>query len=349
MSVVPGEALLLADQSSVQAFIEKVPPGDRMIRPEPHRRLGITRAEFGVAGSAFVFLLIGEASMSTTIRGTHFAAVDGKMAEAVIRAAFSLAAPFDVTNLNHIQGVGSLLLPFNVWANPAYWPFAIMEGDRAAAVSGLIALACFATAVYVMARCFDLPALPSAVAAQSCIVQFGPLLLLASGTTVFALEPGFAVVYAPLMVALGVLSRIEPGNIGPFVLRTSILLLLVLYSIYSDPLWSVIGGISWSAAFIVVAFSPPRLRSISIRCASLGCCVVVLLASGVLETCTRCPATRHALSSRHCWCARQTSFMSPFCLLPTMPNIGMAPAWWVGRSDSSYSAGTHVCSSWLGW
>ena len=57
----------------------------------------------------------------------------------------------------------------------------------------------------------------------------------------FALEPGFAVVYAPLMVALGVLSRIEPGNIGPFVLRTSILLLLVLYSIYSDPLWSVIG------------------------------------------------------------------------------------------------------------
>ena len=254
-----------------------------MIQPEPHRRLGVTRAEFGIAGFALLFLVIGEASMSTTIRGTHFAAVDGKMAEAVIRAAFSLAAPFDVTNLNHIQGVGSLLLPFNVWANPAYWPFAIMEGDRAAQVSGLIALACFAIAIYVMARCFDLPALPSAVAAQSCIVLFGPLLLLASGTTVFALEPGFAVVYAPLMVALGVLSRIEPGNIGPFVLRTSILLLLVLYSIYSDPLWSVIGGISWSAAFIVVAFSPPRLRSISIRCASLGCCVVVLLASGVLE------------------------------------------------------------------
>ena len=79
------------------------------------------------------------------------------MAEAVIRAAFRLAALFDVTNLNHIQGVGSLLLPFNVWANPAYWPFAIMEGDRAAQVSGLIALACFAIAVYVMARCFDLP------------------------------------------------------------------------------------------------------------------------------------------------------------------------------------------------
>src|SRR5438874_274755 len=173
-----GEALPVADESSLQAFIEKVPPGDRMIRPEPHRRLEITRAEFGVAGFALVFLLIGEAIMAAFIHGTHFAAVDGKMAEAVIRAAFRLAAPFDVTNLNHIQGVGSLLLPFNVWANPAYWPFAIMEGDRAPEVSGLIALACFAIAVYVMARCFDLPPVPSAVAAQSCIVLFGPLVLL---------------------------------------------------------------------------------------------------------------------------------------------------------------------------
>jgi len=81
----------------------------------------ITRAEFGIAGFGLAFLLVGEAISSAIIRGTHFAAVDGKMAEAVIRAAFSLAAPFDVTNLNHIQGVGSLLLPFNVWANLRSW------------------------------------------------------------------------------------------------------------------------------------------------------------------------------------------------------------------------------------
>src|ERR1700730_16513345 len=111
-----------------------------------------------------------------------------------------------------------------------------MDSDRAAQVSGLIALACFAIAVYVMARCFDLPVVPSAVAAQSCIVLFGPLVLLASGTTVFALEPGFAVVYAPLMVALGVLARMEPGSIGRFFLRTSLGLLLLLYSLYSHPL-----------------------------------------------------------------------------------------------------------------
>jgi hypothetical protein len=254
-----------------------------MIRPKRPRSRRITRAELGIAGFALLLLLVGEATVSATIRGTNFAGADGKMAEAVIRAAFRLAAPFDVTNLNHIQGVGSLLLPFNVWANPAYWPFAIIQGDRAAEVSGLIALACFAIATYVMTRCFDLSPFASAVAAQSGIVLFGPLVLLASATSVFALQPGFAVVYAPLMVALGVLARINPGRIGPFILRTGLILLLLLYGIYSDPLWSIIGGISWSAAFMTVAFSPLRCRPILIRCAPLGCCIVVLLASGVLE------------------------------------------------------------------
>jgi hypothetical protein len=154
-----------------------------MIQPTSKRILGIMRAELIIAGAALVFLLIGEGVMGLMVRGTHIAAVDGKMAEAVVRAAFRLAAPFDVTNLNHLQGVGSLLLPFNIWTNPAYWPFAIIEGDRAAEVSGLIAVVCFAIAIYVMARCFEIPLVPSAVAAQSCIVLFGPLVLLASDTT----------------------------------------------------------------------------------------------------------------------------------------------------------------------
>jgi hypothetical protein len=254
-----------------------------MIQSEPQPRPRPARVEFLIAGFALLALLIGEASMNATIRGTQFAAVDGRMAEAVIRAAFKLAAPFNVTNLNHIQGFGSLLLPFNVWANPAYWPFAFIDGDRAAEVSGLVALASFVIAVYAMARSFDLPPLPSALAAQSCIVLFGPLVMLASGTTVFVLEPGFAVVYAPLMAALGTLARIGPGRVVSFILRTSLLLLLLLYSIYGDPLWGLIGGISWSAAFAVVVLSPLRRKPILVRCAALACCVVVLAASGVLE------------------------------------------------------------------
>jgi glucose-6-phosphate-specific signal transduction histidine kinase len=110
----------------------------------------------------------------------------------------------------------------------------------------------------------------------------------------FAQQPGFAVVYAPLMIALGVLTRIEPGRIGPVVLRTSLVLLLLLHSIYSDPLWRVVAAISWSAAFMAVAFGPLRRNSILLRCASLGCCAAVLLASGVAESYIRCPDPRHA-------------------------------------------------------
>jgi hypothetical protein len=87
------------------------------------RTLPIVRSELVLAGIALLFLLIGEAVMSAMVRGTHFAPVDGKIAEAVVRSAFRLVAPFDVTSLNHIQGVGSLLLPLKLWANPAYWPF----------------------------------------------------------------------------------------------------------------------------------------------------------------------------------------------------------------------------------
>jgi len=65
----------------------------------------------------------------------------------------------------------------NVWINPAYWPFHFLTQALATDVSALIALACFAIACYVMARCFDLPVVASALAAQLCIVLFAPTVL----------------------------------------------------------------------------------------------------------------------------------------------------------------------------
>jgi hypothetical protein len=103
---------------------------------------------------------------------------DGKMAQLVALTAFKFAAYFDVTNLNPIQGVSSQLLPKNVWRNLSLWPFAFFDKEVATDISALIALGCFASAVYIMMRCFDAPVLLSASAAQSCIVLFAPALLL---------------------------------------------------------------------------------------------------------------------------------------------------------------------------
>jgi hypothetical protein len=248
----------------------------------PARRAAVFR-EIGVSGAALIALLFAEWMLSSAIHGTNYAGGDGKMAQATILAALKFGGPFQVTNISPIEGVGSQMLPMNVWLNAAYWPFHILELARATDVSALIALACFAIACYVMVRCFDLPVVPSAVAAQLCIVLFAPSALVLGLSSVFSLTPGNAVAYAPHMIALGLLARLEPGSWHTFGLLTAGIFALLLYSLVCDPLWTMIDGLSWSVAFAVVALSPFNLKAILIRGAALGCCLLLLFLTRALE------------------------------------------------------------------
>ncbi|MFL5069469.1 MAG: hypothetical protein ACJ8D9_07750 [Xanthobacteraceae bacterium] len=239
-----------------------------------------TRSEVLVAGFALLLLLTAQWVLSDIIHATNYYGIDGKMAQAAALAALKFAGYFDVTSLSPIQGVGSQLLPKNVWANPAFWPFAVVDKEAATDVSALIALACFATAVYVMVRCFDVPVLPSALAGQACIALFAPALLLVGAPTNFSITPGDAVVYAPYMIALGLLARLQHGSWRAFASVAAAISMLVLYSIYCDPLWTMIAAISWAVPFAVVTLSPLRLNTIITRAAALGCCLALLLFSG---------------------------------------------------------------------
>src|SRR5262245_1985691 len=98
-------------------------------------------AEILIAVAALLLRLAAQWILSTTIRGTNYYGIDGKMAQAAAITAFKFAGYFDVTNLSPIQGVGSQLLPKNAWANPSLWPFAFFAKERATDVSALIALA----------------------------------------------------------------------------------------------------------------------------------------------------------------------------------------------------------------
>jgi hypothetical protein len=146
-----------------------------------------------------------------------------------------------------------------------------------------VSLACFALACYVMARCFDVPVLPSIVAAQLCILLFVPIDIILGFAGVFFINPGLAVVYAPHMIALGLLARVEPGPARNFIFVTAGLFLLLLYSLYCDPLWSMVSGISWAVPLAIVALRPWNVRGVLVRCAALGCCVVLLALTGPLE------------------------------------------------------------------
>jgi hypothetical protein len=98
----------------------------------------------------------------------------------------------------------------------------------------------------------------------------------------FASIPGLAFVYAPHLLAFGLLARLSPER--PQVLFIAAGLLgLLFYSLYCDPLWTAVSGLAWIIPFAVVAFSPARRETIFARCAVLGGCVAVLLLSGALE------------------------------------------------------------------
>ena len=113
-------------------------------------------------------LLAAQWILSSVIIGANYYGFDGKMAQSVALTAFKFAGYFDVTNLNPIQGVGSQLLPKNVWANPSLWPFASFDKELATDVSALIALGCFASAVFRCCSVLWRPSLASCSRPSSC-------------------------------------------------------------------------------------------------------------------------------------------------------------------------------------
>jgi len=231
---------------------------------------------------AFVALLAAELVLITTIPGTNYDGADGKAAQAEILATLAFARPFEITNLNPLQGLWAQMMPMNVWVNPAYWPFAFFRKELAAEISGVAALICYAVACYLMARLFDLPRLPSIIAAQLSIMLFAPAARALAFSVVFVSIPGLAVVYAPHLLALGLLARLSPDRPQVYIIAAGILLLL-FYSLYCDPLWTMVSGVAWIVPFGVVTFAPLRRDTILVRCAVLGGCVAVLLLSGALE------------------------------------------------------------------
>jgi hypothetical protein len=147
-----------------------------------------------------------------------------------------------------------------------------------------------------MARCFDVPVVPSAIGAQLSIILFAPSSFIFQLSTIFSLMTGNAVVYAPHMIALGLLARLEPGSWRDFGLTTAGIFALLFYSLCCDPLWSMVHGFGWAAPFAVVAFGRLHLKTILLRWATLGCGVALLFLSGAAEyayTLTRYTARIH--------------------------------------------------------
>jgi hypothetical protein len=231
---------------------------------------------------AFIALVGAELVSVITIPGTNYSGGDGKAAQAEILVTLEFARPFDITNLNPLQGLGSQMMPMNVWVNPSYWAFAFFDKELATEISVIVALVCYAGACYVMARCFDLPRLPSVAAAQLSVLLFGPFALILRFSGVFSSIPGLAIVYAPHLLAFGLLARLSADRPQVFFIAGALFGSL-FYSLYSDPLWTMVSGLAWIVPFGIVTFAPLQRDTIFVRCAVLGGCVALLFLSGALE------------------------------------------------------------------
>jgi hypothetical protein len=230
----------------------------------------------------FVALVGAELVLVTTIPGTNYDGPDGMAAQAEILTTLAFARPFAVTNLNPLEGLWPQIMPMNVWVNSAFWPFALFDKELAAEISGIVALIFYAVACYLMARLFGLRRVPSLIAAQLSIMLFAPAATALAFSPVFVSIPGLAVVYAPHLLAFGLFARLSPDRPQLFIIAACILMLL-LYSLYCDPLWTMVSGVAWIVPFAVVTFGPARRDTILVRCVVLGGCVAVLLLSGALE------------------------------------------------------------------
>src|ERR1700755_1456159 len=56
-----------------------------------------------------------ELALIITIPGLNYGTPDGKAAQAEILATLEFARAFDISNLNPLQGMGSQMMPMNVW------------------------------------------------------------------------------------------------------------------------------------------------------------------------------------------------------------------------------------------
>jgi hypothetical protein len=249
-------------------------------RADSGERSGIA-FEIAVAGFALISLLAAQSLLVATIHGASYRGPDGGMVQSVVLTALRFGDFFNITNINPLQGMGSQVLPKNVWVNPALWPFALFDREVAAEISVVAALGVYAVACYVMARCFDLPVVPSALVAQLCILLFAPAAYFYDTPRNFVATPADAVTYAPYFLALGLLVRLENGA-RQFILVSGGITACVLYSIYSDPAFATIPALGWSVAFATVAVLAPRPRVAALRLGALACCFAVLIATGAL-------------------------------------------------------------------
>jgi len=242
---------------------------------------GLADRGFLLVVFAFTALVVAELALVLTMPAINYGGADGKAAQAEILATLEFARPFDITNLNPLQGLGSQMMPINVWVNPAYWPLPSSTRSlrrRSPALWRSFAMRPPVTRWRVASTCRGFP---SIIAAQLSIMLFAPAVRTLAFMLNFDSIPGTGRRLCAASAGVRPAGAASPER--PQVWFIAGGLLACCSSLYCDPLWTGVSGLAWIVPFAVVTFSPARRDTILARFAALGGCVAVLLLSGALE------------------------------------------------------------------
>jgi len=209
-----------------------------------------------------LFFFVGFTSLLTSIllvwfKLNHFlyAGLDGNLFQFTIDTYLHHTQPFSLDAINIFQGLGSPLIQMNAWLNPGYLVFLISNPEIARISSAAIFLSVYCFSTYYLSRTFGLSTLSAIIACQLAVIAFPPFQYNLGLGIQFVLNPGVSYHIALITLILCIVIRTSSYSARKVLINACSIAAIYSYSIYCDPLWTVVISTAFVIPFIISLFA----------------------------------------------------------------------------------------------
>jgi hypothetical protein len=238
----------------------------------------------------WIFVLLGFAGLLLSVslvwyKFHHFfyAGLDGGLFQFTIETFLHHTRPFSVNAINIFQGLGSPLIQMNVWLNPGYLVFSVFDPEMARVVSTVIFLCVYCFSTYFLARSLGFSTLSAVIAGQLAAFVFPPFQYSAGFGIQFVLNPGVTYHIALLTLILCVVIRISSYSVRNVLINACAITALYAYSVYCDPLWTVVISVAFVIPFAISLFANGEPSAFRARILSLAIAALLLYCLGIFH------------------------------------------------------------------
>jgi len=216
---------------------------------------------------------------------SHFlyAGLDGNLFQFTIETFLQHTQPFSVNAINIFQGLGSPLIQMNVWLNPGYLVFSLFNAEVARVASAAIFLFAYSFSTFFLARALGLSTLSAIIAGQLAAIVFPPFQYSVGLGIQFVLNPGVTYHIALLTFILCIVLRISSPSWITVIANACAIAALYAYSVYCDPLWTVVISVAFIIPFAICIFANGNSSALRGRVLSLALAAFLLYGLGIFH------------------------------------------------------------------